>query len=156
MFQKCGKFKAFDKAFKESEDLKLETSLEQSALVKDKKSSKEKKAKSPKERRVKSAQPKQLKVSNDRFSLENSHAEDINSDKVTKLTSTVDMKSDTKSTNIVNMKNDTKLNDIVEVKSDTQLKGIVEVNFLCNLCDSSFLEKAKLDWHQIFCRMIKL
>ena len=40
-------------------------------------------------------------------------------------------------------------------KGDTKFNSI-EVNFLCNFCDSSFLEKDTLNWHQIFCHMIKL
>ena len=40
-------------------------------------------------------------------------------------------------------------------ESETKFKDI-EVNFLCNFCDSVFLERETLDWHQIFCRMIKL
>ena len=41
-------------------------------------------------------------------------------------------------------------------RSETNLKSTIEVNFLCNFCDSQFLEEAALNWHQIFCRMIKL
>ena len=132
---------AFDKSLKVLEDFKHETKIgikyEQSSFEKYFSTEEDSNVEEP-------AHSKLLKILNDRFSLERSHAADTISDKVTKLNSIVEESDDIKE----------ELEDIKSVKV-TKLNSLVEVNFLCNFCDSTFLEKATLDWHQIFCRMIK-